>query len=131
MENNSFCLFEALHHFPSQNATTQTDRLPSPLSGYSRLFSIPNQRCKSSQKNTISLICCFRNKRDRPAAFRFSPKARYAHFSPKCYFVRLDGFLSFPSPKYVQLGIPQLNLIPYAEYFVLQKTSVCNKMMNC
>lgn len=28
MEINSFCLFETLHHFPSQNATTQTDRLP-------------------------------------------------------------------------------------------------------
>jgi len=28
MEENSFCLSETLHHFPSQNATTQSDRLP-------------------------------------------------------------------------------------------------------
>lgn len=71
-------------------------------------------------------MCCLTNEGDCPAAFRVNPKALRSFYSPKCYFVNLDGFLSFPLLKYFHLGIPKLKLISNAEFSLLYKTSVCS-----
>lgn len=112
MEENSFCLSETLHHFPSQNATTQPDRLPPRLCLDTVAFVNPKPRLEvNSDKQSFVKMLPYEWKRLSGRISRQS-KSSCLVLQSQLLLRTSRRFSIISNTTYFQIGIPKQNRIP-------------------